>query len=55
MIFRRKKIVSRWFDFINDIFFLFQTVDRYYQSKIKKILTDRSMLSVASMTDSIDR
>jgi hypothetical protein len=52
MIFRRKKILSRWFDFIDEKFFF---SDRWSILSVKneKILTDRSMLSVANMTDSI--
>ncbi len=53
MVFTRKKILSRWFDFISEKNFF---SDRWSILSIKKekIFTDRSMLLVASMTDSID-
>jgi hypothetical protein len=48
MVFRRKKILGRWFDSIGKIFF-FLTDDRYY--RYYKILTDGSIVSVSIHRD----
>ncbi len=54
MIFSRKKILSQWFDFIDEKIF-FSDLWAILLVKNEKFLTDRSMLSVPSMTDSIDQ
>ncbi len=52
MVFRRKKILSQWFDSIEKKTFCEPMI---YTIKKENFLTDGPTLSVASMTDSIDR